>query len=431
MFFLVTDHPDVRWLQYVLDEFARIQDARFKLLALARGEAPPADALVLSYSRTPDAGPCLPDCSGDEPDGRIAWLSDSLFVPECAKAEGGFALPFDPFWAAFILLSRLEEQHSLQPGRMQLGYAAAHPRQDKTTFRVPAVNHIFAALEGVITSRFPQLPFAPGQSLSIEFSHDVDYVAKTLQLRLKQTAFNAVNLLRRRGSLFKLTTFLLDRADYWRFDEWAELERSRGLRSVFYVYARARRRSPRDWLIDPSYSLSRHSRLRETLRALAAEGFEIGLHGGFASAANPDLLAAEKACLERSLGREVSRSRQHWLRHIDGVTDLAHESLFSRDSTLGFNDRMGFRAGCASPYRPWSHAENRPLRHLVVPLALMDSTIFDYGDAPGGNDALAMLRSLAKLKNAQVSVSWHQRTLSPEYGWGGLYERIAEELEGD
>ena len=48
------------------------------------------------------------------------------------------------------------------------------------------------------------------------------------------------------------------------------------------------------------------------------------------------------------------------------------------DSTLGYNERPGFRAGTCIPIRPWLFGSNRECNLVEIPLVAMDVTFIDY-----------------------------------------------------
>ena len=181
--------------------------------------------------------------------------------------------------------------------------------------------------------------------------------------------------------------------------------------------------------MDPSYSVSEDLKLVDTLKNLHSNEFEIGLHGSYFSALNPELLRQEKQRLEEALDLDISKSRQHWLNFDETITPMAHEELFEYDSTIGWNDSLGFRSGCASLYRPYNHTDKRPFNYYVIPQVIMDSTLYDYA----GNDHLkifenakALLISLKKLSNVHVSISWHQRVMSNDYMWHESYVELLQ-----
>lgn len=429
---IVCDNPDAAWLRYVLDQFLVSQGACFDVECVRPGHES-ADAPALHYSLRPGVAPTIPDRSDAIPDGSVEWLDGMVYVvPGTRDEDPEYALPFDIFRNAFVFLSRLEEYQAAKAGTPTHSYQARHPRKDKSSFGVPVVDHLFAVLRELVGRHWPYLEFAPPPA-RLELSHDVDYVSKTAQLRIKQTAFNAFNTLRAlvrggvAGRAMRTLSFLLSNPSYDCFDYWTAFEDNLGVRSVFYVYARAGGRSPRAWLLDPSYDVRADTVLGDRLRALVGRGFEIGLHGSYASADVGERLAAEKAVLEDVLGREVSKTRQHWLRYVEGVTPRLHERLFSHDSTLGWNDAMGFRCGTAAAHHPWDHDAGRALAHRIVPQVVMDSNIYDYGAGRVPellHEAGALLEHIRALPGAYAAISWHQRVRSSDYGWHVGYERL-------
>ena len=438
---IVTDASDTCWLAYLLQEFCRIQDAQFACELIPLDECAAENASTLYYTEQVHSGVWIPNRSGTPLTGTIEWLTDDLFVLTGTTAETeGHTDAYDLLWNAFVFLSRMEEYLCERGGSALHSYGLKHPRQDKSTFDIPVVNRLFAVLESLILQDFPYLRFGPGTETVIEFSHDVDYIAKTPQLRIKETVMNCVSVLRSLTDTESLLRharrtvgFLCSHPSYWCFDYWREIEKRHGVRSVFYVYARVGSNSLRSWLLDPSYAIGNNDELRHTLRQLAKDGFEIGLHGSVRSATDETRLTQEKKCLQDALDLEVKKVRQHWLEYRETITPHLHNRLFQSDSTLGWNDRIGFRSGCSSGYRPYDHVNRRAFDYCVIPQVVMDANLFHYNAknvAPLQRKAIEMLSALRQQKSTHVAVSWHQRVCNADYRWHEPYEEILKRFAG-
>jgi hypothetical protein len=89
-------------------------------------------------------------------------------------------------------------------------------------------------------------------------------------------------------------------------------------------------------------------------------------------------LRREVSALREVLGDRPLGGRQHYLRWCPETWIHWETSGLSYDSTLGFADRIGFRAGTCIPYRPWLFQLNRPADLLEIPLLAMDATLLVY-----------------------------------------------------
>jgi len=431
---IYTDLTDITWLTYITDEFKRISSAKFSI-QISQIDENRDDDHAIYYTSDPQHQPNIVNKS-TIPHGELVEISAGLFVFQNTLIESdNYLLPYDIFRNAFLILSRYEEyQHELKGEKIR-SYSSRHPRKDKSSFWLPLVNIYFQKLEEIINGLYPDLEFGQEKNFKLDLSHDVDYLKKTTQLILKQTAFNTYNLLKSLGSpkrfisrLKATISFPFISHQYRCFDYWKDVELGKGQNSIFYVYVKTRGRSLKEWLIDPSYNLKSNPVLQNKLAELNAAGFEVGLHGSLKSAVNIDMLKEEKEGLERVLSRPVTRVRQHWLNYSESKTPSYHNELFAVDSTLGWNDRMGFRSGCASKYRPWDHANNKAFDYFVIPQVLMDSNIFDYSNIEDAKEkAISMLQGMKKFKNVNASISWHYRTCSNDYKWHKVYEEILDE----
>ena len=87
------------------------------------------------------------------------------------------------------------------------------------------------------------------------------------------------------------------------------------------------------------------------IREIDRQGWEIGLHSSWYSFDDVDELKRQKEALESALGHEVISIRQHYLHYDIRVTPVVQAAAgFKYDSTLGFNDNVGFRFGTCYPY---------------------------------------------------------------------------------
>jgi peptidoglycan/xylan/chitin deacetylase (PgdA/CDA1 family) len=207
----------------------------------------------------------------------------------------------------------------------------------------------------------------------------------------------------------------------WRFDEIVEEERAHDARSTFFVMAGHGHRA--DGAAPESYE-----RLRPKLvETLASTGAEIGLHGSYLAAEDPNRLARERAVLAQLDGPLVGH-RYHYLR-VDPHRNLVPlaDIGFRYDTSLGFPDALGFRAGIAHPFRVWDLERDRPSDLVEVPLAVMDATLAEgrYEDlsAAEAKPRVFDLLDWAAEHGGGFSILWHpERFDAPSArGWDRLY----------
>ncbi len=114
-------------------------------------------------------------------------------------------------------------------------------------------------------------------------------------------------------------------------------------------------------------------RLKEVRELAFKQGYKAGLHPGYETWKNPELLEQQRGTLENWLEMPVVKSRQHYLRFAFPETADALETAgIQEDATLGFRDRIGFRAGTGFPFYLYCFREERPYRWLEKPLIAMD-----------------------------------------------------------
>ena len=164
---------------------------------------------------------------------------------------------------------------------------------------------------------------------------------------------------------------------------------------------------------------------------MTAQGDELGLHPSYTASEDLGLIAEERARLEGLAGGPVRGVRFHYLRHDAHATLPELDRLgFAYDSSQGYADGPGMRAGLSHPYRPYHLAADRPLDMLELPLVVMDATLAEdrylgLGADAGLDRAIAVLERAARAGGA-VSVLWHNDRFDPAYarGWDRAYDRL-------
>ena len=264
-----------------------------------------------------------------------------------------------------------------------------------------------------------------GVRLVVGLSHDVDHLGlreHVVDRFLLAAAFNALrqNVGRRFRPLravdqlwgLALAAFGHDRWDT--IDTLRGHELAAGVRSTWFFAMRPGlgiRYAPED--------------AAPTIRRLADDGFEIGLHGQ--SHDDAEGLAGEFHDLRGILGRPVRGLRMHYLRLTRGVLDGMQAARAGYDSTVMDREHLD----------PETHPLPAPRRMrgdlLEIPLHVMDSTLFSVtGLGLAEEDAVDYVRRLARraeeLGRALV-INLHPNYYSrqtPEIArW---YRRVLEEL---
>ena len=368
---------------------------------------------------------------------RARWVLDTLGARELAV---GVDVPLDPEAWAQVERGERPEGDELAQAFWDLARLEERGAERDRHGRFPAALSAFDPLDPPLERLRARLGVEPprwsGARFALALTHDVDRPWRWTRRgirnsagRLRARAFAGAGreALREARGLAAVPVHRLRGTDpNWRFARMAELEAARGARSSYYVLADHSHKE--DGFAPETYERLR-PRLVETLVELGAE---VGLHGTYLSAEQTARLAAEKEALE-ALAGPVAGHRYHFLR-IDPHANLAPlaELGLRYDTTLGFADAPGFRAGIAHPFRPWSEELGGPLPLVEVPLALMDTTLAEP-QYLGLTAAQAEARALALLDHAAehgggFSILWHTNRYDPATaaGWDVLYERILD-----
>ncbi len=335
--------------------------------------------------------------------------------------DGSIICRADILSSLVLTLSRAEETSS--PNRDQHGrFLAAESVSFQQNFlKRPILDEHGLAFEQVLSSLLPS--WRPqARYLRLKLSHDIDQVGMPFHL-----AASIGHTLRRRSIPATIRDFsaLFTRIEPIELNlvrRLAELSSERGLHSAFYW--KAGEASAWDTGYDPL-----DFKVQSVIRFVEECGFELGVHPGYNTFGDRHNLSSEVGQLAKALRVSSPGGRQHYLRWNPG-TWLDWEACgLKYDSSVGFAEHLGFRAGTAYPYRPWSLDENRELFLIEIPLVLMDVTPVKYMKLRY-HEGLESIREIIQ-RTARVggvfSLLWHNTSLlDPEFN--GWYESILEML---
>jgi len=291
-------------------------------------------------------------------------------------------------------------------------------------------------------------PVPEGYKFIVCLTHDVDHPS-IRQHKFDRTMFgflyravvgSLINVLRGRMSVrslfrnwaaaLKLPLVYMGLAkDFWRdFDaRYRDLEK--GLRSTFFVIPFKEKPGKTSDGVAPGFRAARYGAkdIADMIAKIAAAGGEVGLHG-------------IDAWLDSSKGQEELEEirsltqvseigvRMHWLYFNEQSPVVLERAGADYDSTVGYNQTVGYRAGTTQAYKPLQAA-----RLLELPLHAMDTAMFypNYlGLSP--REATALLEGLvdnAAQFGGCLTTNWHDRSLAPERLWDACYRDLLQGLK--
>ena len=215
---------------------------------------------------------------------------------------------------------------------------------------------------------------------------------------------------------------------WWQFDKYLEVEKSFGVSSTYFFLpfkneiGFAKDGSKRLRLRARAYDVLE---LAGILKELEDNDFEVGVHG-INSWHDVQSAQKESSKIHNLINNGNLGVRIHWLYLDQDSFAVLDQARYAYDTTVGYNETVGFKAGTAQVYKPLN-SENL----LELPLSIQDSSLF-LRMPLSNEDALRLCDHLignVKQYGGVVTLLWHQRSLGPERLWGDAYERLLTTLK--
>ena len=333
-------------------------------------------------------------------------------------------MPFDVFAATFYLLSRYEEylpQVRDQYGRFtpessclfQLG-VLSRPVVDLWIRELSKELH----LEALVKPR--KYVFQPTYDIDAAWAYLHKGFFRTTGAYARDVLKGDWQEIKHRNSVL----FKHGRDPFDSFDFQFQLQEEYHLRPIYFIHCG-------DYGTNDKSISCRKGAFRTLIKRIG-DYADVGIHPSFSSYLDSARLQMEMERLSSILNREVTKSRQHFLRlTLPRSYQRLIELDIKDDYTMGYASQVGFRAGTATPFRFYDLERDVATSLTIHPFAVMDGTLKDYLNLniSDSYDVISKVIDEIKKVNGTFVYLTHNETLGGEkrwVGWPELYRKIIE-----
>ncbi|MCD6565947.1 MAG: polysaccharide deacetylase family protein [Bacteroidales bacterium] len=341
------------------------------------------------------------------------WKNKTVFFITGSEPD----LPYDPFSAAFYLVTRYEEylphdvdEHGRYDPRDSIAY-------QNDFLDHPVVNYWALELGELLKTKYPRLRLKK-RSFNARLTIDVDQpfaLAHKSILRTLNSVIQAPSRLGIHSGKERLKMVLGKLRDpYDTYEMLHRIHQQYNVESVYFF--QVGKHGKFDKNIKPS------GRAYRNLITSFAKRTGVGLHPSYRSNDSFDILKQEYDVLFDIIGKPVKRSRQHFLRlkFPDTYRNLIRLGI-TEDYTMGFASEPGFRAGIADPFYFYDLEKDEQTGLKIFPFQLMDGTLNQYKELEP-EEALSKIEFFVKRVrsvNGTFMSLWHNSSLSEKGEWEG------------
>ncbi len=340
------------------------------------------------------------------------------------KASG---LPFDVFAASFYLVSRYEEylphirdEHDRFEAKDSLAFL-------NNFLSKPVVNIWAGWVKDLLLKKYPDL-FFPQKKYEFISTIDID----------NAYAYREKGFTRSIGGYLKsLSTFDfkeikernrvlmgLEKDPYDTYDFQLAILKKYNFKSIYFFLLG-------DYGVNDK-NLPIESKRFQSLIKMLGDYAEIGIHPSYGSNKSKAQLKKEVNRLAKVLHREVTKSRQHFLKLTlpETYRNLIDIDI-TDDYTMGFASQVGFRASICTPFNFYDLDMEMETKLKIHPFAIMEGTLKYYMKVHP-EDAMLKIKPLideVKAVNGVFMSLWHNDTINNQklwLGWRAVYEEMVE-----
>lgn len=160
---------------------------------------------------------------------------------------------------------------------------------------------------------------------------------------------------------------------------------------------------------------------------IVEEGHEVGVHG---IDAWHDAMKGrrERDAIAGVVGTDEIGVRMHWLCFDEASPQQLDDAGFSYDSTFGYNETIGFRAGTSQAFRPPGVEQLLEIPLHIQDVALFYPSFMNMTERQAEESCREVIDSVRR-HSGVLTLLWHLRSLAPERLWGDFYVRLLDDLK--
>jgi hypothetical protein len=422
---IVTSFTSPR-LEYVLDWIFREQlQVHYRTAEAGDGSVP-----TLFYGQQAAGALSIPDGgllkeTGIYPQQLAPGRYGSLPALFTAENES-YSLSFDLFSAVFYLLSRYEEYLPYHPDRHGRYPVTASILHQEAALHTPLVDQWLQQFRVLLDQYGVQT--APG-CYSFLPTYDID-MAWSYKYKGRKRSLGGVLRAAARADIASLK----ERYAVWSgrkedpfdsFDLLEEWHRNDQERPVYFMLS-ALQPGDFDKNIAPQ-----HPAMQQLVRRLA-ESNRVGIHPSYHTDHIPGRAAEELAVLQQIAGKEITLSRQHYIKvHLPDTYRSLISIGITDDYSMGYSTALGFRAGTSHSFYWYDLQQEQRTTLRVHPFCFMDATAhYELGlDAATAFERLLQLRDVLQQLNGRLITVFHNFSLGTATEWTGWAQRYSNFLE--
>ena len=313
----------------------------------------------------------------------------------------------DIFASAFFMLTRWEEyvikqkdSHNRFPGNLSFA-------QKNKIHERPIVNEYLEMLWNMlkffgILQKRKKLTYKPYITHDIDFIRRYDKFSKLLKavggdiVRRKKPA-----LIPRTIKNYSQIKRGLEKDIYDTFDFLMDTSEKNNLKSYFYFIPAMKGE------IDARYNIS-NPIVSKTIQNILNRGHIVGIHGTYKSYNQPDSFKIELQRLTK-IYPKITEGRQHYLRFENPTTwQIWNDNNLTTDSTIGYSNDGGFRAGTCLEYKIFNILTRKQLNLTERPLIAMEGAIKTAEPEPEiFYNKIVKLSKIVRKYNGNFVFLWH------------------------
>jgi len=315
----------------------------------------------------------------------------------------------DIFASTFFMLTRWEEyvitekdKYERFPDKLSLAY--------KNNFhKRPVVNEYVEMLWNMIYSLDKSVK-RKERKYSAYITHDVDEIRRYNSLKKYIKAIAGDIILRKNPLLWFKTTYnfisynlKISNDPYDTFNYLMKISEKYNLKSHFYFIP------SKENEIDARYNINSKV-IKNTIKNILNKNHYIGVHAGYNSFNKPEVFKNE---LNR-FNEKIIEGRQHYLRFENPTTwQIWENENLKFDSTIGFSEFAGFRAGTCFEYNIFNIITSTKLRLIEKPLIAMEGAIKEeFTQTEEFIEEFKKLKEIIKKYEGNFVFLWHNNNLN-------------------